>query len=272
MHIVVTLGNGLIQAIPSLLKNLPQIVLAIVDVFSAFNWMNIGKNIMAGLSNGIKSLIGNVKTTAKTVVQNLRTVFGDLPGYLKAIGKDMIQGLWEGIKSMGTWLKEKVVGFISGIVGSLSGGMRNEAANAAKSAVSSRSAAPAALAVWEPEAEPNLAPFRAARFGGGGLIPQALTHSLSETEAGVRTTAAIRRVQRDMADAGASVAAYYTAPERRGNGNPQPVRSETGFTAAELAAAMREALKGTQVVMDGRMVGRLVAINQGNMGRALGTL
>ena len=50
------------------------------------------------------------------------------------------------------------------------------------------------------------------------------------------------------------------------------MRSETGFTAAELAAAMRETLKGTQVVMDGRTVGRLVAINQGNMGRALGTL
>ena len=271
INIVVTLGKGLIQAIPALVKNLPAIVNAIVDVFAAFNWMSLGKNIMNGLINGIKGLLGNVKVTAKTVVQNLRTVFSDLPGYLKSIGKDMIQGLWEGIKSMGTWIKDKVAGFIGGIVGTLSGGARNDVANAAKSAaVSGRSAAPAAMAVWEPEAEPNPAPFRAARFGGG-LIPQALTRSLSETEAGVRTTAAIRRVQRDMADAGASVAAYYTAPERRGGGNPSAGNAGNGVDAAAIGQAVREALEGAKVVVDGRTLGRITMTQQSNMGRAFGT-
>lgn len=277
VNIVVTLGKGLIQAIPALVKNLPQIILAIVDVFSAFNWMNLGKNIMTGLNNGIKSLLGNVRTTAKTVVQNLRTVFGDLPGYLKAIGKDMIQGLWNGIKSMGAWLKEKVAGFISGIVGFLSGGMRNEAANAAKSAASSRSAAPAALAAeWVPDPEPFPGPFpgpfRAARFSGGEALSQAVTRSLSNAEAQTRASAAIRRVQRDMADAGASAAAYYTAPERRSGGNPPAGNAWNGITAAELASAIRQELNGMKVEMDGRTVGRLVATQQGNMGRALGTL
>lgn len=271
VNIVLTLGKGLLQAIPALVKNLPAIVNAIVDVFAAFNWMSLGKNIMNGLINGIKGLLGNVKVTAKTVVQNLRTVFSDLPGYLKSIGKDMIQGLWEGIKSMGTWIKDKVAGFIGGIVGTLSGGARNDVANAAKSAaVSGRSAAPAAMAVWEPEAEPNPAPFRAARFGSG-LIPQTLTRSLSDTESNLRATAAIRRVQRDMADAGASVAAYYTAPERRGGGNPSAGNAGNGVDAAAIGQAVREALEGAKVVVDGRTLGRVTMTQQSNMGRAFGT-
>lgn len=272
INIIVTLGKGLIEAIPTLVKNIPQIIGAVVDVFTAFNWMNLGKNIITGLNNGIKSLIGNVKTTAKTVVQNIRTVFSDLPGYLKAIGKDMIQGLWEGIKSMGTWIKEKIGGFISGIVGSLSGGMRNEAANAAKTAASSRSAAPATPAAeWEPDPAPAPVPFRAAPANAGASLAQTVTSSLSNAESQTRALASIRRVQRDMADAGNSAAAYYTAPERRSGGNPPAGNSGNGADAAAIGNAVREALDGAKVVMDGRTVGRLTAIQQDNMGRALGT-
>lgn len=274
VNIVLTLGKGLLQAIPALVKNLPAIVNAIVDVFAAFNWMSLGKNIMNGLINGIKGLLGNVKVTAKTVLQNLRTVFSDLPGYLKSIGKDMIQGLWEGIKSMGTWIKDKVAGFIGGIVGTLSGGERNDVANAAKSAaVSGRSAAPAAAVLEpdsDPEPKPKPKPFPTPRFGGG-LIPQALTRSLSETEAGVRTTAAIRRVQRDMADAGASVAAYYTAPERRGGGNPSAGNAGNGMDYRTLVSAFQEAMENMNINLDGRKVGRMTTNQQSNMGRAFGT-
>lgn len=271
INIVVTLGKGLIQAIPALVKNLPAIVNAIVDVFAAFNWMSLGKNIMNGLINGIKGLLGNVKVTAKTVVQNLRTVFSDLPGYLKSVGKDMIQGLWEGIKSMGTWIKDKVAGFIGGIVGTLSGGARNDVANAAKSAaVSGRSAAPAMLAA---EAGEETGPmlFRAARMSGGESLPQAVTRSLSDTESNLRATAAIRRVQRDMDNTAASVAAYYTAPERRTSGNPPASTAGNAVDAAAIGRAVREALEGAKVVVDGRTLGRVTMTQQNNMGRAFGT-
>ena len=172
---------------------------------------------------------------------------------------------------MGDWIRTQLGGFISNAINSVTGGSSESTASSSGGAVRRSAAAPAMLTA---EAVEDTGPvlFRAARMSGGETLSQAVTRSLSDTESHLRATAAIRRVQRDMDNVEASVAAYYTAPERRGSGNPQPVRSETGFTAAELAAAMREALKGTQVVMDGRTVGRLVAINQGNMGRALGTL
>ena len=103
------------------------------------------------------------------------------------------------------------------------------------------------------------------------MLFRSLTRSLSETEAGVRTTAAIRRVQRDMADAGASVAAYYTAPERRGGGNPSAGNAGNGVDAAAIGQAVREALEGAKVVVDGRTLGRVTMTQQSNMGRAFGT-
>ena len=59
--IIMTLGKGLVDAIPTLVKNIPQIIKAVVDVFLAFNWLNIGKSIITGLGNGLKSTLSFLK-------------------------------------------------------------------------------------------------------------------------------------------------------------------------------------------------------------------
>lgn len=269
LDLIITLGKGLIEAVPTLVKNLPAIIKAIVDVISAFNWLNLGKNIITAFGNGIKSMANFVKASAGNIKDDVLNKIKELPSALLKVGEDMIKKLWEGISSMGDWLREKIGGFISNAISAVTGG-GNKTASSGGGAGRRSAAAPAAMAVWEPEAEPNPAPFRAARFGGG-LIPQTLTRSLSETEAGVRTTAAIRRVQRDMADAGASVAAYYTAPERRGGGNPSAGNAGNGVDAAAIGQAVREALEGAKVVVDGRTLGRVTMTQQSNMGRAFGT-
>lgn len=234
--------------------------------------------------NKVNAAWTSVTTTISSGAQKIKTFFTEtipnagrkavdwftsIPDQMKKVGKDLITSLWNGINDKVEWLKSKVSGVIESIKGIFGGGSSSTASSGGGARRSS-AAAPAAMAVWEPEAEPNPAPFRAARFGGG-LIPQALTRSLSETEAGVRTTAAIRRVQRDMADAGASVAAYYTAPERRGGGNPSAGNAGNGVDAAAIGQAVREALEGAKVVVDGRTLGRVTMTQQSNMGRAFGT-
>lgn len=234
--------------------------------------------------NKVNAAWTSVTTTISSGAQKIKTFFTEtipnagrktvdwftsIPDQMKKVGKDLITSLWNGINDKVEWLKSKVSGVIESIKGIFGGGSSSTASGGGGAGRRS-AAAPAAMAVWEPEAEPNPAPFRAARFGSG-LIPQALTRSLSETEAGVRTTAAIRRVQRDMADAGASVAAYYTAPERRGGGNPSAGNAGNGVDAAAIGQAVREALEGAKVVVDGRTLGRVTMTQQSNMGRAFGT-
>ena len=115
-NIIWILAKGLIQAIPAIVQNIPQIIKAIVDVLTAFNWMNLGKTIISNLGKGIKLLAGNISTTAKTIVYNFRTVISDLPGYLLAIGKDIVQGLLNGIKGAWSGLLGNIKTFFLSIV------------------------------------------------------------------------------------------------------------------------------------------------------------
>lgn len=119
IQIIATLVMGLIKAIPTIIENIPKIISAIVDVITAFNWIDLGGKIIKGLIDGIKSLLGDVTTTAKTIVENIKTVVQDLPGYLKTIGEDLINGLVNGIKAGFTWVKDHVVQLVELVVGTI---------------------------------------------------------------------------------------------------------------------------------------------------------
>ena len=58
--LMVQLGKGLIDSIPLIIQNLGKVVEAIVSVISAFNWLNLGANILKGLASGIKSMASSV--------------------------------------------------------------------------------------------------------------------------------------------------------------------------------------------------------------------
>lgn len=116
VQLIGTLVKGLISAIPTIIQNLPQIINAIVNVFLAFNWLNLGKNIITGLSNGIKSMVSSVKNVANQVVDAIKGGISGLPSKMVTIGKNIVQGLWNGIKGMGSWLTSQVKNFFGGIV------------------------------------------------------------------------------------------------------------------------------------------------------------
>ena len=94
------LALGLIQAIPTLIANVPKIIGAIVDVWSAFNWLNIGKMAITGLGNGIKALFGFLKGTGKEALDTVLINILMLPERLRSLGGKGISGLVSGIKSL----------------------------------------------------------------------------------------------------------------------------------------------------------------------------
>lgn len=94
------LALGLIQAIPTLIVNIPKIITAIVDVWSAFNWINLGKMAITGLGNGIKALFGFLKGTGKEALDTVLINILMLPERLRALGGKGISGLVSGIKSL----------------------------------------------------------------------------------------------------------------------------------------------------------------------------
>ena len=73
--------------------------------------------IVSGLANNLPQIVRSVLDVMATIV---KTFVSSLPDIVD-VGKQIVKGLWEGIKAMGSWIKEKVSGFIGGIVDNVKG-------------------------------------------------------------------------------------------------------------------------------------------------------
>lgn len=111
VQLIITLGNGLINALPALGANLSQIIQAIVDVITAFNWINLGGKIITFFGNGIKNMAGFVASSVKGLMEQPIAFIKGLPQQFMGWGKDMIQGLIDGITGM--------IGNVAGAIGSV---------------------------------------------------------------------------------------------------------------------------------------------------------
>lgn len=99
VQIIGMLIKGLIESIPTLVANIPQIIMAIVNVFTLMNWASIGKNLITGIGNGIKSMVSNIGTvakfTAESVVNGIKGIFTSGG----SIGRNLISWVTNGISS-----------------------------------------------------------------------------------------------------------------------------------------------------------------------------
>lgn len=138
--------QGIISAIPTLIANIPKIFEAFLAVWSALNWLSLGKNVITFIKNGIEQLqtqlpealksIGNKAiewfkginwaTAGKDAINFIKTAITGLssliPNALKAIGQaavnafksinwvdlgmNVIRGIVNGITSGIGWIKD----------------------------------------------------------------------------------------------------------------------------------------------------------------------
>ena len=94
--LITTLSNAII-------KNLPGLIVAAVRIIGS---------LATGLIENLPTLIKQVPTIIAELVNGF--VEG-LPDIID-VGKQIVSGLWEGIKSMGSWLGDKVGGFFGDMV------------------------------------------------------------------------------------------------------------------------------------------------------------
>lgn len=118
LSLIIQLVKGLIENIPIIIQNLPKIINAIIDTIFAFNWINLGKSIIELIVKGLRGLLNLLTNSGKDIINAIKEGFTGLSDKLVQIGKDIVKGIWEGIKSMGNWLKEKVISIGQSIVSS----------------------------------------------------------------------------------------------------------------------------------------------------------
>lgn len=77
--------------------------------------INILVNLISGIIKAIPQLIAALPQIITAIVQGI----GALMGSIIDIGKNIVEGIWEGIKGAASWLIGKVTGFFNDIVGSV---------------------------------------------------------------------------------------------------------------------------------------------------------
>lgn len=117
------LMDGLLEVAGSLAEQLPtlipQIISAIIDALAAFNdhfdeFMNMGFQIIWGLIQGVINSIPDILANLPTIIMAIINFF-TLSKFL-SIGKNIVSGIWNGIKGMGGSLGGWIKGFAKNIL------------------------------------------------------------------------------------------------------------------------------------------------------------
>ena len=103
IKLVPTLIKVAMEIVVEIIKHFGEIVVAIIKglikAFAETNWIQVVIDIFTAFIDAIKNLFG---------IHSPSTLFAEF-------GENMLKGLWEGLKNMGSWLTEKVTGFFTGI-------------------------------------------------------------------------------------------------------------------------------------------------------------
>lgn len=100
VQLIGKLVMGLIRAIPQILAAMPKIVEAIWSVISAFNWLNLGTNIMTFFRDGLKSMVSKIGEAGRSVFETVKNAIVNLPNTLKNLGSNAVSGMANAIRGL----------------------------------------------------------------------------------------------------------------------------------------------------------------------------
>ena len=98
IQLIVMVGKGIINAVPALIENFPKIFEAILSVWSAFSWADLGSKAVTFIKNGVKSLASQIPNAIRDIGKNAVNFFKNLSW--NSAGVDAIQYILNGIASL----------------------------------------------------------------------------------------------------------------------------------------------------------------------------
>jgi phage-related protein len=115
--------NAVMSANPIALVIIAIAAIIAIIVLLVKNWDTVTK-VVGEVWNAIKNFASDAWEALKTFgsrvagfVTTIRNAFNAIPGLMFEIGKDIVEGLWNGIKSMANFLKDRVTGLFGDVVG-----------------------------------------------------------------------------------------------------------------------------------------------------------
>lgn len=119
--VLISLIDGLCQAMPELIPTVVDVVLTIVDMLVnnvdllIDAAIKLATGISIGLIRAIPQILSRIPEINAAIVNGLMSAVSQVAD----VGRNLIRGLWEGIADMGSWIGEKIKGFGQSVVNSL---------------------------------------------------------------------------------------------------------------------------------------------------------
>lgn len=73
------------------------------------------KNAVTRVSSWGKEMVAKGKQAAKDLVTAVVDKVKEIPGKMRDAGRDLVEGLWNGISNSGQWLKNKISGWVGNV-------------------------------------------------------------------------------------------------------------------------------------------------------------
>ena len=123
IQLIIGLAEGLIIALPQLIEKIPVII---DKLLTALN-NNLPKLIESGiklifmLNKGMFQAIPSLLKIIPELIGSMINYFANMIPSFANVGKNIVQGIWQGISNTAGWLKNKIGDFASSVISSVKG-------------------------------------------------------------------------------------------------------------------------------------------------------
>lgn len=116
---------ALVQAMPeitlTIVSRLPEIITSIITALcdAIPQLVDAGVQLFVAIIENAPAIIAGIVEKIPEIIAAIVEGFTSAIPQIAAAGTQLIQGLWQGIKDAGAWLKDKISGFFDGVVDSI---------------------------------------------------------------------------------------------------------------------------------------------------------
>jgi len=113
IELILGLADGLIEALPMLIEKIPVIAVKLVDAIlrNIPKFTEAGFKLIVKLAEGLIKALPQALSKIPQIIGGIVKSFGNYISSFWEIGKNIVKGIWNGIRNVKDWLFEKIKGF-----------------------------------------------------------------------------------------------------------------------------------------------------------------
>lgn len=121
----ITLFVALIEALPQIIETivnaLPQLINGIIDALIASlpAFIDAGVKLFVAIIENLPKIIKEIVAKIPEIIDAILNAFASIGQKMWVVGENIVNGIWQGIQNLASWLWDQVVGFVDNIVSSV---------------------------------------------------------------------------------------------------------------------------------------------------------